>query len=442
MMKKLIQLITVVLVLGSVSRGFSQEKTLTILNDRQISALVDSLSKSLKTYYTYPDKAIAMAEYLKAQLNRGTYKKDKNPEAFAYHLESDVRHIYDDAHLHIVFEPGLRPPKELSLAEQKKAAQQRLAAEKDNNFNLKRIEILPGNIGYFRFDGFSGLFEEAKPTLVAALTFLLNTKALIIDLRFNGGGSSINQFSSYFFKQKTHLYDQVSTLGKDTLGLYTDPSYTNGLALLMPLYILTSKNTASAAEAFASSMQASNRAVIVGDTTLGASHFTGVFPLGQGFIAKIPFARPVSTTNFKDWERVGVIPNIPAPASKALQEAQETIFKGLLSEAKNEIQRRAITWAINDLKAKQNDTNLSASILSNYVGTFSGGIRFYVENGELLCENPERGGTDIFKLKAASERIFLLDENAQVEFIEDANGNYSSLNLLWRDGSITKKSKE
>ncbi|RZK00748.1 MAG: hypothetical protein EOO43_25065, partial [Flavobacterium sp.] len=233
------------------------------------------------------------------------------------------------------------------------------------------------------------------------MTFLLNTKALIIDLRFNGGGSSINQFSSYFFKQKTHLYDQISTLGRDTLGLYTDPSSTNSLALLMPLYVLTSKNTASAAEAFASSMQASNRAVIVGDTTLGASHFTGVFPLGKGFIAKIPFARPVSTANFKDWEQVGVLPNIPAPASKALQEAQETIFKGLLSEAKNEIQKRAISWAINDLQAKQNDINLSASVLSNYVGTFSGGITFYVENGELLCKNPERGGTDIFKLKAA-----------------------------------------
>jgi retinol-binding protein 3 len=276
-MKKLVHLIIVALVFVSVSRSFSQEKTSTFLNDRQISVLVDSLSKSLKTYYTYPDKATNMAEYLKAQLKRGAYKKYKDPTALAYQLESDVRHIYHDAHMHIVFEPGLRPPKELSLVERKDAYKEQLAAEKENNFNLKKVEILPGNIGYFRFDGFTGFIEEAKSTVTAALTFLLNTKALIIDLRFNGGGSTINQFPSYFFKQKTHLYDQVSTINKDTLVLYTDPSSTNSLALLMPIYILTSKNTASAAEAFASSMQALNRAVIIGDTTQGASHVTGFF---------------------------------------------------------------------------------------------------------------------------------------------------------------------
>lgn len=441
-MKKLIRLITPLLILISGLNGFAQKKTSSSLTHQQIVGLVDSLNKALKAYYTFPDKANNMAGYLKDQLQKGSYKNITDPAKLAYQLESDIRHIHYDAHLHIDFDPGLQAPKELNAKEREKAFQEQLTSEKANNFNLRKAEVLPGNIGYFRFDGFTGFTEEAKPTLTGALTFLSNTKALIIDLRFNGGGSTINQFASYFFKDKTHLYNQVSTLSKDTLSLYTDPSSTKGLVLLMPVYILTSKNTASAAEAFASSMQALKRAVIVGDTTGGASHFTGFFPIGQGFIAKIPFGRPVNTTNFKDWEGVGVIPNIAVPASNALLRAQENIYDDLLSRAKTEREKRAITWGINALKAEESFANPAAMVLRNYAGTYTGGIHFYVENGNLLCKNPERGGTDIFKLKAISDNIFLLDENAQVEFVKDIAGHYSSLNLLWKDGNITSKSKE
>ncbi len=440
-MKKVL-LSVIVLIVFSGPKCFSQEKTVGFLNNLQISTLVDSLSRALKTYYTYPEKAYDMTGYLKAQLKRGVYKRYTDPTELAYRLETDIRHVHYDAHLHVVFAPGLHAPKDLSPAERERAYQEQLTTEKENNFNFRKAEILPGNIGYFRFDGFTGSIQEAKPIVTGALTFLSNTKALIIDLRFNGGGSTIGQFTSYFFKQKTHLYDQVSTFNKDTLALQTDPLSTNGLALMMPVYILTSKHTASAAEAFAASMQNLKRAVIIGDTSLGASHFTGIFPIGQSFIAKIPFARPVSTATFKDWEGVGVIPNIVVPASKALHEAQERIYIELLSSAKSEKEKRVLSWGNNTLKAEQSPASPAASILSNYTGTFSGGIHFYVESGNLFCKNPERGGTDVFQLKAISDHIFLLDENAQVEFVKDARGKYSSLNLLWKDGNITRKSKE
>ncbi len=439
-MKKSFLLIIPLLILTNLS-SYSQEKLRSSLTVPQVNALIDSLCNALTSHYIFPNKAITMSNYLKAQIKKGTYRSINNPNKLAYQLETDIRHINYDAHLHIVFEPSLYTPKELSPVEREKAYKEQLSAEKENNFDLRKVEVLPGNIGYFLFNGFTGFTKEAKPAFTGALTFLLNTNALIIDLRFNGGGSTINEFTSYFFKDKTHLYDQISTFSKDTLSLYTYPSSTNGLALLMPIYILTSKNTASAAEAFASSMQALKRAIIVGDTTEGASHFTGFFPIGKGFIAKIPFARPVNTATFKDWEGIGIIPNIAVPASKALQKAQEIIYDNLLSKAKTERERRAITWGINVLKVEDSLANPTATILSNYTGTYTGGIHFYIENGNLLCKNPERGGTDIFKLKAVSDHVFLLDENAQVEFVKDATGNYSAINMLWKDGNITQKTK-
>ncbi|SMD18756.1 S41 family peptidase [Pedobacter nyackensis] len=424
------------------NNGFSQTKPARSLTATQVNTLVDSLFNLLRNHYIYSDKAKAMVGYLNDQLKRGNYKDFADPNKLAAKLESDIRHINYDSHLHVAFEPDLRAPKELSAAERKQAIAEQLVGERENNFNFRKAEVLPGNIGYLRIDGFTGLIEEARPTLKGSLAFLSNTKALIIDLRFNGGGSNIEQFSSYFFKHKEHLFDQISTFSTDTISLFTDPKVTDDLTLLMPVYILISKKTASAAEAFAAALQGLKRAVLIGDTTLGASHMTAFFSMGQGFIAKVPFARPISTSSFKDWEGTGVIPDISIPALNALQKTQTVIFQDLLAKANNDKEKRTTQWAINTLNAEQNLSNPPVNVLNKYTGVYTGGINFYIEAGNLLCRNPERGGTDVFKMKTVSDHTFLLDENAQIEFVKDASGKYSSLKMLWKDGNITEKSKE
>ena len=72
-------------------------------------------------------------------------------------------------------------------------------------------------------------------------------------------------------------------------------------------------------------MQSVKRAVIVGDTTGGGAHPVGPFPVGQGFVADIPFARSLNPYTLTDWEGTGVIPDIPAPADKALETALKAI---------------------------------------------------------------------------------------------------------------------
>lgn len=424
-------------------KGYGQVKTARLLTNQQISDLVDSVSASLKKYYVFPDKADEMVKYMKAQLQKGVYKKLVNPKQLAQQIETDIRGIHYDAHLHILYEPQMRAPKELSPEELVKARKDELVNEKENNFNLQKVEVLPGNLGYFRFNGFTSEPVAAQATLNAALTFLSNTKVLMIDLRFNGGGSSISPpLASYFFKDKTHLYDNVSAFSKDTLSFYTDPSITNGLLLTMPVYIITSKYTASAAEAFSASMQALKRAVIVGNRTLGASHRTGIFPLGNGFLARLPFYRPVSTSTFKDWEGTGVIPDVVIAEEKGLEGVQEVIYRDLMQKAGTDKEKKAIQWAINDLKAKADLPHPGIGVLNNYVGTYAGGINFFVEDAALRCKNPERGSNDVFKLKPVTDHVFVLDENIQVEFVKDLSGNYSSMNMLWKSGNITQKNKE
>lgn len=441
-MKKLFALLLAYFVISSVANVHAQEKPNKALDKAQVMILVDSLRNVLTNYYIFPEKAALMSKYLGDQLKKGAYNNITDPFKLAAKLGSDLKSVHYDSHLHVDFEPALVAPKMMKPEERAIAMKAQLAAEIDDNFNLKKVEILPGNIGYFLFNGFTGYINEAKPILNGALTFLSGTKALIIDLRSNGGGHTGNRLESYFFKEKTHLFDNINTISKDTVSVFADPSTTNGPVLLMPIYILTSKNTFSAAEAFSSAMQSLKRAIIVGENTGGGSHMAGVFDLKNGFNAKIPFARPISTATFKDWEGVGVIPDIPVQASKALQKAQEVIYKDMLTKATSDQEKMRIQWAINALIAEQNEPNAKLNSYSNYVGTYTGGLKFYIENNQLLCKNPERGGTEVFKLTPVTDNIFILDENVQIEFVRNEKNVYSSLKMLWKNGGVTRKNKE
>lgn len=70
---------------------------------------------------------------------------------------------------------------------QRQGDSMQLVRNQEDNFSFHEIKRLPGNIGYLLFHGFSGFVNEARPTITAAFRFLPNTKALIIDLRENGG---------------------------------------------------------------------------------------------------------------------------------------------------------------------------------------------------------------------------------------------------------------
>ena len=420
------------------------ETTASSSHRLNIKVLIDSLCSSINKHYIFPQKGIQISKYLKEQYNKGVYGGIKDPNKLAYQFIGDVRKVHYDSHFNIIYQQPSEPKPEQNLNEREEQMKNEMAFEKASNFNFKKLEILPGNIGYMQFNGFTGNIEGAKPTLTAAMTFLKNSKAIIIDLRYNGGGSPemVNQVESYFFKERVHMVDMVNTFSKDTMSLYTDPTSTDGLSLSMPIYILTSKNTFSGAEDFSYAMQTLKRATVVGETTGGRAHAAIPFSIGQGFTARIPFARPINPITLKDWEGVGVIPDISVAASGALAKAQENIYLDLLTKAKTEKETRIIQWAIHDLIAKTRPPHLTIAELEKYSGTFTGGISFYVENGCFLCKNPDRGGTDIFKLQPVTESVFLLDENAQIEFIKDSYGKCSSIKMLWIDGNVTTKRRE
>jgi len=204
----------------------------------------------------------------------------------------------------------------------------------------------------------------------------------------------------------------------------------------MPVYILTSKRTFSAGEDFSYSMQQIKRAQVVGDTTAGGAHPTRPYPLKGGFVAEIPYARSVNPYSKKNWEGIGVIPDLPVPSSKALEKAMETIYWKELAASTNDKEKRSIQWQINALQASS-DRVISSELLGKFCGEYEGGLKIMLRQDNLYCNNAERDH-DSYKLVALSTHLFVLDENAQVEFIEE-EGKPVKLRMHFIDGNIRDK---
>lgn len=93
----------------------------------------------------------------------------------------------------------------------------------------------------------------------------------------------------------------------------------------VPVYVLTSRRTASAAEHLALAMKVTGRATLVGDTTRGAGHYGDEIELAEGFSMFIPYGDTVDPKSGKGWEGGGVTPDVVVPAKDALDYVLEKL---------------------------------------------------------------------------------------------------------------------
>ena len=140
---------------------------------------------------------------------------------------------------------------ETALKVERERQRRAAEAERRSNYGFRTLEILEGNVGYLDLRGFSGS-REAGDTAAAAMNFLANAAAVIIDLRQNGGGSpyTIQYISTYFLKERTHL-NSFQWRGQDEIQEFWTFDSVPGKRLYdTDLFILTSQRTFSAAEEF------------------------------------------------------------------------------------------------------------------------------------------------------------------------------------------------
>jgi retinol-binding protein 3 len=405
-----------------------------------IHKLVDTLNITLSNNYVFPEKAKSISQHLQTQIKKGAYTLYlNNPQKLALQIESDIKRIHQDPHLEISYDPNFSAQADAKPSEE--IIKQSKKYWKEQNYSFRKVDILAGNIGYLPFNGFVDDIESAKPTIYSALRFLANTSAIIIDLRENQGGSPdmVSQIESYFFKEKTHMNDIISRGAKDTTVFYADPAKADSLNLSMRVYILTSRKTFSAAEDFSYGMQQAKRAIIVGEVTGGGAHPQMPFSIGQGFVASIPFARSYNPVTKTDWEGSGVIPDVKVNAGDALLKAQEVIFEEQLLAAKDEKEKHKSKYYLRALVPTKEVKDIPLTLLEQFTGTYPD-VTISVDNKQLFCKNNHN--RNVSELKYISDNLFVIDENAQIEFFKDSKGHYSSIKIYLNDGSVFEESKK
>ncbi len=135
--------------------------------------VIDQIARILEEKYIHADVAREMVAVM--EKNREDYRALSQPRLLTRRLNDDLFAVSKDHHVKVLYtDPG------------KDALSAFFTAE--SNYKFVKAETLPGNIGYLRMDEFS-THKEAIEVAEAALAFLANTDALIIDLRFNRGGS-------------------------------------------------------------------------------------------------------------------------------------------------------------------------------------------------------------------------------------------------------------
>ena len=389
------------------------------------AAVVDSIAAQVTRFYAVADTGRLIGDHLRRQRRAGAYDRITSPELFAEALATDLKKVNGDKHLFVVIrQPGAPaipmgldrlPPMQGPTGP---TPAPMIAAARRNNFNLGRVEVLPGNVGYIEFRGFSPV-KEAEEAVANALRVLEHTDATIIDVRDHGGGSGVlsNFLISHFTGPDTvHVLDVEVRGASQLTHRYTLANVPGPQRPDVPLYVLTSRGTVSAGEDFAFVMKNIGRATLVGETTAGAGRNNPTFDVGHGFGLSLSVSRVMDPKTKAEWEGIGVKPDVAVPPRNALAAAHALALRNLADSASGPMQRN-LELTREFVNAQARSDTLDPSALQRFTGVYGGERTVTVEHGRLTFRRtPDRLGQELVPI---SDSTFALGPTVRVTFERD-----------------------
>lgn len=284
----------------------------------EIDAAIASMAQSIDTAYVFPEKGQKIAAYLRSEHKRGSFSNAKNWKDLAAAVSKSLQQFSRDGHLYVRNDPQTvkdlqNPPQDQADSTPQKVAYNPFFDGKDaveRNFGFREVKVLEGNIGYIKISEIN-ISVKSLPILFAAMRLVENSKALIIDLRSNGGGGSNvgSVLESFFLPAQTPLLDFKTRNGSShmekTVDWLLEPRYEK------PLFILVNKGTVSAAEAFAFALQKHRRAKVVGQRSAGGAFMNSWYPVNEHLFISVSTGAPTLPGTNESWEGNGIQPDYP-----------------------------------------------------------------------------------------------------------------------------------
>lgn len=377
-----------------------------------MSEIITSLSRLVKENYVYEEVGNKMADLINSQLAGGKYDNISNMREFLTEVQKDLVSVSHDKHFNLQFNPELA--KEMKDV---KGNNDILRVNEDElmkkeNYAFKKVEILPGNVGYIDLRMFY-FSEESKKTVDAFMNFVSNSDAVIFDMRNNGGGDPnlIKYITSYLFDCKpVHLNDLYNRVENKTEEFWTLDKVPGKRIPNIPVYVLTSAYTFSGAEEFSYNLKNLKRGTIVGETTGGGANPVGSFAITNSVVARIPVARAISPITKTNWEGVGVSPDVPVNAGDALNKAMLLALDQLSAKANDPQWKKSLDWSKLVYEAKLSPYSTDKANLEKMAGDYGRRLITF-ENGELMYKN---------KMWPASKKMISLSKDTyMIESMDD-----------------------
>ncbi|UZW58866.1 S41 family peptidase [Lysobacter enzymogenes] len=402
-------------------------------------AIVAQVADAIDRNFYDPQRAARLAAQLREEAGAGRYDADTDPRDLATALSRRLRP--EDNHFRVEWRdpalaaaaprgPGPRPSADAADASRRR------------NYGLRAVETLAGNVGYLDLRelpdlDFDDPADPARRALDAALALLAERDAVIVDLRHNGGGSpaSVGYLTSAFTPRGAPIYNrfrarldgQTRSFDEAPQRWYPQPR------LDVPLYVLTSARTGSAAEALAYTLQAARRATVIGEASAGAANPGGEFPLADGYRVFVSTGSPTNPITGGNWEGRGVQPDIATGAAQALDTARLRALERIVAARQDGPAALDARWTLEALRAQAAPAAFAAA---DYLGEYER-LRIEDDNGRLLLRDGRRPPQP---LTALQRDLFCLSDDPAVRlrFERGADGRVAALETLRSDGRSSR----
>lgn len=384
----------------------------TAANPAQTSAAIAALRPLLRDRYVLPETAAALDKAVGDAERRGEFKGLAG-EALAAKVNAVMEKVTPDGHLGMSYNPARArvlaeaPPPSADGGGLPQGYARDIVR---SNAGVAKLEVLPGNIRYLDYTGFAWGTPEAERAMAGAAEFLRGGDAVIVDLRRNGGGSAeaVAALASYFLPADTPL------MTFQTRGEAAESSVSRAVPFTLadrPVYVLTSKNSFSAAEEFAAHVSAFGFGTLVGETTGGGGFNNSFFPLPGGYVVSISTGQATQAKTGMGWERVGIAPAIAVPADRALDRAKAEAMARLAAEGPEDERAAAGKMAV--YYRALADGFAATRPLADYAGTYGERTIALDAKGGLTTQ---RAGGRVVPLVAIGPDLFVPEGNPSQHF--------------------------
>jgi len=290
-----------------------------MISKNDVRQVIQNITFELDNLYLYPEKTKNLSQSLTDKLITRSFPSAFSLEHFSHELISALVNATHETGFDIIQQQPLILSSKLD---------NKTVAEEASKGAI-HTEILNKNIGYLKITGHISSYNSEQ-IFFNEFKLLSDVDAMIIDLRLADEVSIalVQRLISYFIPTDTLIGNiklKDNTFPLTSLKIKGYDKFKKNF----PLYILNSNFVTGEWEFLSHTLKDFDRAVIIGEETMGLGYFTKTVKISDKLLLKIPYAVISHPVTNETWDNSGVTPDYFAKGDKIMEKANELVLAHL-----------------------------------------------------------------------------------------------------------------